>query len=619
MSYPHIQSEQSRRHAIQFLAVLIAAVAYNRTAAVVREKGYEELLYAMLRGEISIHGSTGITRVQGARGTYSSGTSFTAVFISTPTNGNIIILAFGNRANPTVTVSSISQTGVTWNASKSIGLSNSSGNVDIEIWLGQVNAGASKTITINLSGSNAVDAIADAYEYSNLSSTLDKTASQYTGSSTHPNTGTTATTTQANELFVGATWNSASGGLSAAQSAATNSFALLDGADDGANHGSLAFLEKIVSSTGTANCSTTCNSGTGIGCIATFVATSTSVPINVSDTGSGVEVMTSSFTFGVSDSGSGADSPTENMNFLDAAIGGETPIVPWLKISDSGVGSDAEASTVSFSVGDSGSGVDNPIEWLYYNDQSNRINVPGSPQCYDFGSGMEAIDLQVSFGVADVGSGVEVATFTATFEADDFGFGSEAFVVESTAKDVGSGSEATILEADFTVGDVGSGAEISTEGPSAADSGSGLETPTSQATFGVNDSGTGSELPLLQVTFTVNDAAVGSETFLQGLAVNIGDAGSGSETFGNFASWSLSDVGSGSDSMASTATFSVFDVVVGVDLLILDKNFTVYDLAQGGDRFAIRVLKSGRLQYTVRLSVTENAFDPAAFDPYAYE
>lgn len=39
----------------------------------------------------------------------------------------------------------------------------------------------------------------------------------------------------------------------------------------------------------------------------------------------------------------------------------------------------------------------------------------------------------------------------------------------------------------------------------------------------------------------------------------------------------------------------------------------------GGDRFAIRVLRLGRLQYTVRLRVTENVFDPAAFDPYAFE
>jgi hypothetical protein len=282
------------------------------------------------------------------------------------------------------------------------------------------------------------------------------------------------------------------------------------------------------------------------------------------DVGSGGEGLTSSVTFGISDSGTGSDNPTEEMDFLDNAIGGESPVWPTLQISDAGVGSDAETSSVTFSVGDSGSGADNPVEWMYYNDVSNRVHVGNVPQnIFDVGGGVELITIQVTFGVSDSGAGTEVATFDSSFTAGDSGSGSEAFTTGVLTSDSGTGSEVPTFQASFSVADAGTGVEAPTEGPCWYDFGFGSESPT------------------FQVNFTVNDVALGLELFSK--AFTTFDSGVGSEAY---------------------ARVYYVDVADGVS---------------GSDRFAIRVLRSGRFQYIVRLSVTENVFDTSAFDPYAYE
>jgi hypothetical protein len=282
------------------------------------------------------------------------------------------------------------------------------------------------------------------------------------------------------------------------------------------------------------------------------------------DVGSGGEGLTNSVTFGISDSGTGADSPREEMDYLDNAIGSESPNWPTLQISDAGVGSDTETSSVTFSVGDSGSGADNPVEWMYYNDVSNRVHVGIVPQnIFDVGGGVELITIQVTFEADDFGTGAEVATFNVTFSAADSGFGSEAFITGVLTSDSGIGSEVPTFQASFNVGDAGSGVEASTEGLCGYDSGSGSETQT------------------LLASFTVNDVVLGLELF--GKAFTTFDSGVGSEAY---------------------ARVFYVDVADGVS---------------GSDRFAIRVLRSGRFQYIVRLSVTENVFDTSAFDPYSFE
>ena len=226
-----------------------------------------------------------VTRVQGnARGT-STSTSISVTMASTPTSGNVLIATIGTKSSSVITVSSVTQTGVTWSyvTSKTYSLY----TLDSEIWFGVVGSGASTSITVTLSGTAGNGAVADVCEYSGLATSdyLDKTASA-SGSSTSTSTGTTATTTQANELWLGAI---TVGGLSDPQSSPTNGFSMLDG--NAYFVTSLAYLEKIVSSTGTANSHTTlAGEGGYAGCIATFKAVQDTTPPTYSNIGANTTI-----------------------------------------------------------------------------------------------------------------------------------------------------------------------------------------------------------------------------------------------------------------------------------------------------------------------------------------
>ena len=220
-----------------------------------------------------VHASGGIIRVQGnSRGT-STTSSISVTMASTPTSGNLLIACIGSLdSNPSYdSVSSISEGGVTW--TKQI-QEQAESYIDSEIWVGVVGSGASVSITINLASTPNYGAVADVCEYSGLATSgfLDKTATNG-GSSTSPSTGTTAATSQANELWIGCTTLNYYG-----QSTPTNGFTLLDGAAFGTDM-SLAYLENIVTSTGTAS-SGTAGGGSNwwAGCIATFSARAASNP-----------------------------------------------------------------------------------------------------------------------------------------------------------------------------------------------------------------------------------------------------------------------------------------------------------------------------------------------------
>lgn len=101
---------------------------------------------------------------------------------------------------------------------------------------------------------NGAAAIVDVIEYNGISGEVDVvtvTAGQYDST---PETGTTASTSEIDELWIGGIFNVQD--TDASQSSATNGFTLYDGASIGGPSTSLAFLEKIVSGTGTAQSQT---------------------------------------------------------------------------------------------------------------------------------------------------------------------------------------------------------------------------------------------------------------------------------------------------------------------------------------------------------------------------
>lgn len=206
----------------------------------------------------------GITRVQGPVNNSSNTATLTITMSQTPALGNLLIACIGtyNPASTLISVLSISETGVSW-----VRIVNESyvlGYVDSEIWVGTVSSGVSTFINITLSGAAEWGATADICEYSGLLNIVDQTAISQAFSSS-PSTGITTTTSQANELWVGCTVCQ-----SYPQSSPTNGFTMLDGTVN--NQTCVAYLENIVSTTGTANSGTTIVAGNmkWAGCIATF-------------------------------------------------------------------------------------------------------------------------------------------------------------------------------------------------------------------------------------------------------------------------------------------------------------------------------------------------------------
>jgi len=144
-------------------------------------------------------------------------------------------------------------------------------NQRIEIWFGVADASAGTAVSIALSGDPEYNGVADICEYSGVLTVayLDKTASTF-GTSAASATGTTDATTQDSELWIGGTHVFGEH----TQDTPTNGFTLLDGATvHGAQHTSLAYLEKIVNASAAASSGTTISaSDAWTGVIATFKA-----------------------------------------------------------------------------------------------------------------------------------------------------------------------------------------------------------------------------------------------------------------------------------------------------------------------------------------------------------
>jgi len=211
-----------------------------------------------------------ILRVQGNARGVSITNSIAVALASTPTNGNVLVATIGLVFPTTLrTVSSITQTNVVWTQQVTKSYS-ATPYCSSDVWFGVVSASADVNITIALSGTPSKGGIANVCEYSGLLTVgfLDKTATAGATSAT-PSTGTTANTTQNDELCVGChTIHTGAGTITTP----TGSFTLLDGAYYATS--ASAYLERIVSATGAYVCTSTDTGGIDnwAGCIATFKA-----------------------------------------------------------------------------------------------------------------------------------------------------------------------------------------------------------------------------------------------------------------------------------------------------------------------------------------------------------
>lgn len=208
-----------------------------------------------------------ISRVQYAYNRVTNTSTNPVTLPQQPAAGNILIAVVGNCSPSGSATSYITQSGVTWTQAYMAASDN--GVAEAEIWYGVVGSNASQTLTLYATTSSWYH-VCNVCEYHGLaSSPLD----QKNSNNNHSNTvdsGTTALTSQANELWIGALCGT-SGSCGLSQSP-TNGFVMLDG--NLYSSIEVGFCERFVTSRGYANVSaTTCGSPAWAGCIATFKGT----------------------------------------------------------------------------------------------------------------------------------------------------------------------------------------------------------------------------------------------------------------------------------------------------------------------------------------------------------
>ena len=217
--------------------------------------------------------STGITRVQYARGIAMGGTAVSVAMPSAPAVGDLLIAVIG-ADGASQAVSSIAEPGVVW--TQQISAYYAGAQASSAIWAGVISPGASTQITVTFASAIGTGAGVNICEYSGLKTSgfLDRTASNsYTNDPMYSgpySTGTTGTTTNPKELCVGTITLSDFNGY---QISPLNGFALVDGALIG-GFISVSYLESMVSTYGTYSSGTSASSSGGgwVGCIATFQA-----------------------------------------------------------------------------------------------------------------------------------------------------------------------------------------------------------------------------------------------------------------------------------------------------------------------------------------------------------
>ena len=212
-----------------------------------------------------------INRIQSATG--NNGTTTPSKYITlamsaNTTPGNTLIAVISTRGTAVDMVSGVSGGGATW--IRAVQSTNYYGNTT-EIWYSSNISVATKNIVITLSGISPWSrAAAIVMEYTGTL-VLDKVASS-TGNSTKPVTGTTATTTQTKELWIGGIgFSNSNYSLSSISNSFTQVANQSSGSSTTASNTRVYALEKVVTTTGQASTGGTLNISTyWSGAIATF-------------------------------------------------------------------------------------------------------------------------------------------------------------------------------------------------------------------------------------------------------------------------------------------------------------------------------------------------------------
>ena len=208
-------------------------------------------------------------RVQSAKGNTGSNanTAISITLSSAPVSGNTLVAVISTRGTTAGRVSGITGCGVTWSR---VSQATNANGTTTEIWCGP-NVGTGTTSISITQASLRSAAVVMEYSGLLLPASFD-VANNNTGNDAAPNTGTTTTTSQTHQLWIGGIGIVNS---TPTLSAITNSFAAIDNAvttSTAANNTRIYALERMVTSTGAATTGGTIATAQWAGAIATFKA-----------------------------------------------------------------------------------------------------------------------------------------------------------------------------------------------------------------------------------------------------------------------------------------------------------------------------------------------------------
>jgi hypothetical protein len=210
-----------------------------------------------------------ITRENSATCQTAAAATSVSCTVTAPTNGNTLVAVIGTRGTTADRVSSISQTGATWTRAQQ---STNANGVTLEVWYATNVSSAGTGVTINLAASLKAAAVVAEYSGINSASPVDVSATA-TGNSTTVSTGTTSTTSQADQVWIGgvAIINTDTFGTYSDSFSSVGDTVTTTGAAGTQVRAGMA--ERIVTATGTAGTSTTIgNARQFAGVVVTFNA-----------------------------------------------------------------------------------------------------------------------------------------------------------------------------------------------------------------------------------------------------------------------------------------------------------------------------------------------------------
>lgn len=239
------------------------------------------LLFALCSLVPLLSAEAAITRVQtvtASTGASNALSTLTVTLGSAPTAGNIVVIALATNGAPFSHITEAA--GYTWSYFPA---ARSTSDLYVTLAVARIGAGAGTGITITIPTSNPMAVIAA--EYSGTNIRVDQTMSTVpTVGGTAIATGATPTTTNANELWLGAL---GCRGLNAVTfSAPTNGFSIVGQTGTTVNltnaDRSVALLEQFVTSTGTANAGATISQsgfwGAVVGTFEELATTTSGIP-----------------------------------------------------------------------------------------------------------------------------------------------------------------------------------------------------------------------------------------------------------------------------------------------------------------------------------------------------